>query len=878
MFSLSTWGRRAAAVLAVAMLGACSDGGGGTDPVPPAAAAPVFTAQPSDAQVVAGGEARFSASARGTAMTWGWQRSNDNGTTWVPLTIGGTVSADNGTAFLTLPALTTSDNNARFRAVASSSGQQALSSAATLTVTERVVAPAITVQARPQNVFVGASATFAITAVGTNLAYQWQSGRDGVSWADVAAATTPTLTLASVSDTLDGTLYRVLVRNSAGSVTSDTVALTVTSPPAAPGFTQQPLAAAVVAPATATFSVGVSGQPTPAVQWQRSTNGGVSFVDIPGATGTSYTTPATTLTDNGVQHRAVATSSAGTATSLAATLSVSAAQSRPEFTAQPADASVAVGQTATWTVAVAGVPTPSLQWQLSTDGGLSFANINGATGNSYSLVAALPDNGKQHRVVASNSQGTTVSRAASLTVAAPTSVLSGRNWLAGARVNTLGDFVIEQPGFLPQAVIDKAGRVHALYATVSAGGPWEVVVATSLPGDVGAQPVHSPPVVLASGPQLTIGTTRTAPFVPDGLWLAANGNTVATWKQATPCAADPDAVCLRSWQATYNAATRAWGAANLATDQELALLKGIFNDVGDRIAMVPSSSGASPLLLLDLGWRQRDRSNVETVSLAAPSPVVDVFTLLAKLSLDNNGDFVLVSVKAGSNFAANLVARRGSIRTGVLGPEELLESRDSPATINGFWSNSAGQVVVMWYQDSGTRVTQYASTLDSSTGSWVRTELGPYSATDVYALGAVTSSGDFHAYSRSTCRTLRRVNGSWVNPTALPSALCGSSIFWAMDNNANLLAINGVDGRWASFDARSQTLVQSFVNATPTTGAGFVLGTRWNSLPGTALLLSDTGIGAFVSVNSFSALPTPATPNGDSTGTSMKNIWNIYFK
>jgi hypothetical protein len=268
--------------------------------------------------------------------------------------------------------------------------------------------------------------------------------------------------------------------------------------------------------------------------------------------------------------------------------------------------------------------------------------------------------------------------------------------------------------------------------------------------------------------------------------------------------------------------------------------------------------------------------DVETLALGPGDLIGDLFTLSAKIALNNDGGMVVAYIRPGSDGASNLIVRRGSIRTGSLGTEELLESRSAPAAINGFWSNAAGQLVLMWYQYNGTRLTQYASTLDSPGASWTTTELGAYSTTDVYAFGTLTSQGDLYVYT-STCNTLRRVNGAWISASALPTALCGSSNAWAMDNNGNLLAVNRLDGRWASFDARGQTFVQSFVNTTPTTGPGFVLGTRWNSLAGT-LLLSGSGIGAYVSVNSFDALPTAAAPNGDSRGTTVKNLWNIYFK
>ncbi len=70
---------------------------------------------------------------------------------------------------------------------------------------------------------------------------------------------------------------------------------------------------------SATFDVVASGDPVLAYRWQR--NG----IDI-GATNPSYTTPATTLADNGASFRCVVTNSVGNVTSASATLTVQANQ------------------------------------------------------------------------------------------------------------------------------------------------------------------------------------------------------------------------------------------------------------------------------------------------------------------------------------------------------------------------------------------------------------------------------------------------------------------------------------------------------------------------------------------------------------------------
>lgn len=92
----------------------------------------------------------------------------------------------------------------------------------------------------------------------------------------------------------------------------------------APAFTGQPANVTVTEPAAATFSAAAAGSPTPTLQWQRSPDGS-NWVNIPGATGNSYTlSPTSASADSGAHFRAVATNTAGSAASNAAQLTVMA--------------------------------------------------------------------------------------------------------------------------------------------------------------------------------------------------------------------------------------------------------------------------------------------------------------------------------------------------------------------------------------------------------------------------------------------------------------------------------------------------------------------------------------------------------------------------
>jgi hypothetical protein len=239
---------------------------------------------------------------------------------------------------------------------------------------------------------------------------QWQFSTDGgATFNNVAGATTTTLTVPNVAASQNGTKFRAVFTNSSGSATTTAATLTVNF---APSVTTNPTSQSVASGSTATFVAAANGNPTPTVQWQISTNGGGTFVNIAGATATTLSFTAQG-TDNGNQYRAVFTNSVGSATTTAATLTVTAG---PAITQNPTNQTVNNGQTAAFTAAATGTPTPTVQWQISTDGGASFNNIAGATTTTLSFAASTGMNGNEYRAVFTNASGNATTAAAILTV------------------------------------------------------------------------------------------------------------------------------------------------------------------------------------------------------------------------------------------------------------------------------------------------------------------------------------------------------------------------------------------------------------------------------------------------------------------------------
>ncbi len=78
----------------------------------------------------------------------------------------------------------------------------------------------------------------------------------------------------------------------------------------APAITAQPASDTIPNGGTFTATVGVTGDRAPAIKWQSSTDGGATWIDVPGAIGTTLTAPGLTST---IDYQAVATNCFGAA-------------------------------------------------------------------------------------------------------------------------------------------------------------------------------------------------------------------------------------------------------------------------------------------------------------------------------------------------------------------------------------------------------------------------------------------------------------------------------------------------------------------------------------------------------------------------------------
>ncbi|MBL8210917.1 MAG: hypothetical protein JNK87_09405 [Bryobacterales bacterium] len=286
----------------------------------------------------------------------------------------------------------------------------------------------------------------------------------------------------------------VSLASGAATVTATFIAAT------APTVTTNPQPVTVTAPNTATFTAAATGNPAPTVQWQVSTNGGGSFTDIPGATSTTLAF-ATQASQNGNRFRAMFSNTGGTAPSSAALLTVNFA---PSVTQDPGAVTVNALTQASFTAAATGGPTPTVKWQVSTDGGSNYTDVSGATSSTLAFNAQGNQNGHRYRAVFTNSVSSATTAAALLTVnkltpviswANPASILFG-SALGSAQLNatasTPGTFAYTPPAgtvpaigtsqlsvaFTPTDAINYDGATKAVPITVSSSGTAARIIVT----------------------------------------------------------------------------------------------------------------------------------------------------------------------------------------------------------------------------------------------------------------------------------------------------------------------------------------------------------------------------------------------------------------
>jgi hypothetical protein len=364
------------------------------------------TTQPASQIVTAGAAVTFNVAGTGTPQPQvQWQISTNNGATFSNIPFATTDT-------LTLTARPGQDHD-EFRAVFHNATGRAVSDRATLIVQDASGAAPHT-----RTVAVGSVVTLTAHAHGhPKPAVQWQVSTDGgATYNDVSGATSPHYTFLAPSNP-ETDLYRAELTTADGTSTGPVDTVVADVPPT---VTADPLSQMVQAGDVVTLAAADSGTPLGDVQWQVSTNHGHTYHNIPFATDDTLTFTAQPRQDGDV-FRVVFRNPVGRAVTTAATLTVEFA---PELRVQPHSHTVLAGDDVTLRATAVGDPPPTVQWQMSTDGGTTFNDIAGATSEVYSFTTPSTAQVDLYRAVFTNAIGTATSREAIIAADVPPDVTS----------------------------------------------------------------------------------------------------------------------------------------------------------------------------------------------------------------------------------------------------------------------------------------------------------------------------------------------------------------------------------------------------------------------------------------------------------------------
>jgi gliding motility-associated-like protein len=298
-----------------------------------------------------------------------------------------------------------------------------------------------------------ANAVLTVTKTGTNtITYQWKKGATNlVNGTNIAGATTATLALSNLTLS-DAGVYTLVATDGYGN-TINSVAGTITIT----NNTKYTVASSTTICAT-TNTVNLAGgvvsgtSGATSTKWQRSLDGGATWVDVTsnldaGITYTNITTGTLGITAsslsasatlNGYQYRIATANATCTNYSNVETINIGSA---PVITAQPSNSVLCNSISTSFTASATGIGL-TYQWQTRPSGNGAWTSItaanaatidagviysNYATATLNLSAAPATENNNQYQVVFTNSCGTVTSTTAILNPTVVTPTLTGAN-------------------------------------------------------------------------------------------------------------------------------------------------------------------------------------------------------------------------------------------------------------------------------------------------------------------------------------------------------------------------------------------------------------------------------------------------------------------
>jgi PQQ enzyme repeat/Immunoglobulin I-set domain len=468
---------------------------------------------------------------------------------------------------------------------------------------------------------------------------------------------------------------------------------------AAPTITTQPANVSVTIGNTATFTVVASGTAPLTYQWQK------SGTAIPGATASSYTTPATAIGDNGSTFGVMVNNSAGSVTSSTATLTVTATTTSDVATFKN-DVSRSGQNPAESTLTLANVNSTSF-------GLLHTVMVDGKVDAQPLYLGQVPISGTAHNVafVATEHGSVYAIDASTGTPIWQVSVLATGETPSDTHGCTQ---VTPEIGITSTPVIDRTAGPHgALYVvgmSIDKSSNYHQRL-HALDLTTGAEMFSGPAEITATAPNAA-GTTTFAPgqYEERAALLLANGQIYTSW--TSHC----DAAPYSGWIMAFNQTTLAQTAVlNVGPNSGAAVANGTnFNMNGPAIWMSGDGPGADaqgnvylltgnglfePTLNANGFPNMGDFGNsfLKLTSTASTLTVADYFAMSSEVT-ESGGDIDLGS--GGEMLLPDLTDSGGNVKHLVIGAGKdsniYLIDRDNMgkfnASMNNIWQEVDGVV------------------------------------------------------------------------------------------------------------------------------------------------------------------------------------------
>ena len=517
---------------------------------------PTITTQPVSQSALEGDTVVLTADATGSgplAFQWSKDGAPVAGATGRTLTLANVHLADSGA----------------FAVTVSNAAGTVTSNVATLVVS--LAPPFITQQPESQMILVGETCVFAVAASGSQpFEYQWM--KNGLA---IPGATAGTLVLNNLALTDSGD-YAATVTNGAGSATSATATLVVTTTPVSPGVRVPPLSQSVILGQPATFTVSAFGSTPLSYQWNK------DGVAIPGARAAAYAIAHTAAADAGA-YTVTITNNAGILTSDPAVLTVIV----PAFiVTQPVAAVANAGAAASFTVVASGSAPLSYQWRKN---GVAFA---GATSPTLTFNAVQASDAGAYSVAIGNAGGTVTSASVTLTVVDPSLTVAGLFPESGEPAVSI-DSPLKLTFAIPPS-LGSAGTIRIFDASTGLAVDTIDLAASAQTRTIGGSLYNYYPVILTGStalitPHVSLAYNKTYFVRIDrGAFKTANG-VFDGINDATV------------WRFTTKAAGPASGTTNLVVAADGT---GDFCTVQGAIDFVPTGNSVRRLILIKKGTYQ----------------------------------------------------------------------------------------------------------------------------------------------------------------------------------------------------------------------------------------------------------------------------------